>query len=133
MLRFYAGAAQGSGPNRSSVGETKKDTVNKAQLIQQLAAQFGGSRNEAAKALNAVVQTITYQVASGDKVSITGFGVFEKFDRPARVVRNPRTGERKEVEATSVVRFRPGTELKAYVSGEKQVPELGVGLEATAS
>lgn len=97
--------------------------MNKAQLIEQLATHFGGSRSEAARALSAVVETITYQVASGDKVSITGFGVFEKVDRPARVVRNPRTGERKEAAATSVVKFRPGTDLKAHVSGAKTVPE----------
>ena len=96
--------------------------MNKAQLIQELAPHFGGSKSEAARALNAVVETVTYEVARGDKVSITGFGVFEKIDRPARVVRNPRTGERKEAGATSVVKFRPGTDLKAYVSGAKSVP-----------
>jgi len=96
--------------------------VNKAELIEALAQHYDGNRAEASKALNAVVQTITYAAAAGNKVAITGFGVFEKVDRPARLVRNPRTGERKEAAATSVPRFRPGTELKAYVSGEREVP-----------
>jgi DNA-binding protein HU-beta len=96
--------------------------VNKAELIEALAQHYDGSRTEATKALNAVVQTITYSAAAGEKVAITGFGVFEKVDRPARMVRNPRTGERKEAAATSVPRFRAGTELKAYVSGERAVP-----------
>jgi DNA-binding protein HU-beta len=96
--------------------------VNKAELIEALAQHYDGSRAEATKALNAVVQTITYSAAAGEKVAITGFGVFEKVDRPARMVRNPRTGERKEAAATSVPRFRAGTELKAYVSGERAVP-----------
>jgi DNA-binding protein HU-beta len=96
--------------------------VNKAELIEALAQHYDGSRAEATKALNAVVQTITYSAAAGEKVAITGFGVFEKIDRPARMVRNPRTGERKEAAATSVPRFRPGTELKAYVSGERALP-----------
>jgi DNA-binding protein HU-beta len=96
--------------------------VNKAELIEALAQHYDGSRAEATKALNAVVQTITYSAAAGEKVAITGFGVFEKVDRPARMVRNPRTGERKEAAPTSVPRFRPGTELKAYVSGERAVP-----------
>jgi DNA-binding protein HU-beta len=96
--------------------------VNKAQLIEALAAYYDGSKTEAAKALNAVVQTITYKTASGEKVSITGFGVFEKVARAARMVRNPRTGERKRAKATAVPRFRAGSDLKAYVSGAKKVP-----------
>jgi DNA-binding protein HU-beta len=96
--------------------------MNKAELIEALSAHFDGSKSEAAKALNAVVSTITYQTAVGEKVSITGFGVFEKVHRSARMVRNPRTGERKPAEATAVPRFRAGTDLKAYVSGAKQVP-----------
>ena len=92
--------------------------MNKAELIEALAQHYDGSKAEATRALNAVVQTITYSAAAGEKVAITGFGVFEKVDRPARTVRNPRTGERKEAAPTSVVRFRPGTELKASVAGE---------------
>ena len=96
--------------------------MNKAELIEALSAHYGGSKTEAAKALNAVVQTITYKTAAGEKVSITGFGVFEKVHRSARMVRNPRTGERKKAKATAVPRFRAGTDLKAYVSGAKKVP-----------
>jgi len=98
--------------------------VNKAELIDALARHYDGSKVEATKALNAVVQTITFSAAAGNKVVITGFGVFEKVDRPARMVRNPRTGERKEAAATSVPRFRAGTDLKAYVSGERPLPDL---------
>jgi DNA-binding protein HU-beta len=96
--------------------------VNKAELIQAVAAYYDGSKSEAAKALNAVVETITYKTAAGEKVSITGFGVFEKVHRSARMVRNPRTGERKRAKATAVPRFRAGSDLKAYVSGAKKVP-----------
>jgi DNA-binding protein HU-beta len=97
--------------------------VNKAELIQALSAYYDGSKSEAAKALNAVVETITYKTAAGEKVSITGFGVFEKVHRSARMVRNPRTGERKRAKATAVPRFRAGSDLKAYVSGAKKVPK----------
>jgi DNA-binding protein HU-beta len=69
------------------------------------------------------VETITYKTAAGEKVSITGFGVFEKVPRSARMVRNPRTGERKRAKATAVPRFRAGSDLKAYVSGAKKVPK----------
>ena len=96
--------------------------MNKAELIEALSVHFDGSKAEAAKALNAVVSTITYKTAAGEKVSITGFGVFEKVHRSERMVRNPRTGERKKAEATAIPRFRAGTDLKAYVAGEKEVP-----------
>jgi DNA-binding protein HU-beta len=97
--------------------------VNKAELIEALSTHYEGNKAEAARALNAVVQTITYQTASGEKVSITGFGVFEKVHRSARMVRNPRTGERKRAKATAVPRFRAGSDLKAFVSGAKKVPK----------
>jgi DNA-binding protein HU-beta len=97
--------------------------VNKAELIQALSEYYDGSKSEAAKALDAVVKTITYKTAAGEKVSITGFGVFEKVSRSARMVRNPRTGERKRAKATAVPRFRAGSDLKAYVSGAKKVPK----------
>ena len=99
-----------------------RETVNKAEFIEVLATHFDGNKAEAARALNAVTQTITYQTASGEKVTITGFGVFEKVNRSARMVRNPRTGERKRAKATAIPRFRAGTDLKAYVSGAKKVP-----------
>ena len=97
--------------------------MNKAQLIESLATHYNGSKAEAAKALNAVVETITMKTAAGEKVSITGFGVFEKVARGARMVRNPRTGERKRAKATAVPRFRAGSDLKAYVSGAKKIPK----------
>jgi DNA-binding protein HU-beta len=92
--------------------------VNKAELIKELSTHFDGSKADAVRALKAVVETITTTVSTGEKVSVTGFGVFEKIDRPARTVRNPRTGERKEADATSIVRFRPGTDLKSSVAGD---------------
>jgi DNA-binding protein HU-beta len=98
--------------------------MNKAQLIEAIADRYNGSKAEATKALNAVVETITHKTASGEKVAITGFGVFEKVARGPRMVRNPRTGERKRAKATAVPRFRAGTDLKAYVSGAKKLPKL---------
>ena len=105
--------------------------MNKAQLIEALAHHYDGNKTEAGKALNAVVETITRQTAAGEKVSITGFGVFEKVHRAARMVRNPRTGERKRAKATAVPRFRAGSELKAYVSGAKKLPKAGAKKAST--
>jgi DNA-binding protein HU-beta len=107
--------------------------VNKAELIQALSEYYDGNKTEAAKALDAVVKTITYKTAAGEKVAITGFGVFEKVPRAARMVRNPRTGERKRAKATAVPRFRAGSDLKAYVSGAKKVPRATAKKATTGS
>ena len=112
---------------------SRREAVNKAELIQALSEHYDGSKTEAAKALDAVVKTITYKTAAGEKVSITGFGVFEKVHRSARMVRNPRTGERKRAKATAVPRFRAGSDLKAYVSGAKKVPRTAAKKATTGS
>jgi DNA-binding protein HU-beta len=98
--------------------------VNKAQLIEALAERFNGNKREAAQALDSVLDAVTRRVASGDKVGITGFGTFEKIDRPARMVRNPRTGEKKRAKKSSVAKFRMGAGLKAAVNGAKKAPAV---------
>ncbi len=98
--------------------------MNKSQLIDTLAARYEGNRKAAAHALESVLDTITREVAKGEKVAITGFGSFEKRVRDARWVRNPRTGERIKAKKTAVPKFNPGADLKAVVSGAKKLPKL---------
>lgn len=107
--------------------------MNKAALVEALAVHFDGNKAEAARALKAVIDTVTEQVAKGEKVALTGFGVFERIDRPARMVRNPRTGERKKVKATKIPKFRAGSELKAYVSGERKFAKPAKKIAAKAT
>jgi DNA-binding protein HU-beta len=106
--------------------------VNKAQLIEQLSDRFGG-RRQAAEALDSVLDTIQRTVTAGEKVVITGFGVFERVDRPARTARNPATGERVRVKKTSVPKFRPGSDFKSFVSGAKKLPKVAAGAAKKAS
>jgi DNA-binding protein HU-beta len=91
--------------------------VNKAELIDTIAARLGDNKKAASEAVEAVIDTITRTVAKGEKVAITGFGIFEKVERAARIARNPATGASVKVKKTSVPKFRPGTQLKAVVSG----------------
>ena len=84
--------------------------VNKAELIEALVGRLG-DRKSATAALDAVLAEIQNAVTKGDKVAITGFGVFEKRVRAARTARNPRTGEAVKVKKTSVPAFRAGREL----------------------
>lgn len=94
--------------------------MNKAELVNRVSDSVEGGRSAAQHAVEAVFDAIQEAVARGEKVAITGFGVFEKVDRAARTGRNPATGEPVEVKASSVPKFRPGSEFKAYVSGAKE-------------
>ncbi|WP_206051549.1 HU family DNA-binding protein [Nocardioides ferulae] len=107
--------------------------MNKTELIDALAARFEGNRKAAAHALESVLDTITREVAKGEKVAITGFGSFEKRVRDARWVRNPRTGERMKAKKTAVPKFSPGADLKNVVSGAKKLPKLTVAASGSAA
>ncbi|MFJ3143266.1 HU family DNA-binding protein [Streptomyces halstedii] len=98
--------------------------MNKAQLVEAIADKVGG-RQQAADAVDVVLDAIVRAVVAGDRVSVTGFGSFEKVDRPARYARNPQTGERVRVKKTSVPRFRAGQGFKDLVSGSKKLPKGG--------
>ena len=106
--------------------------MNKTQLIDALAARYEGNRKAAAHALESVLDTITREVAKGEKVAITGFGSFEKRVRDARWVRNPRTGERMKAKKTAVPKFTPGQDLKNVISGAKKLPKLTVATAKAA-
>jgi DNA-binding protein HU-beta len=93
--------------------------MNKRDLIDAISSRMGDKRT-ATEAVNAVLDTIQETVASGDKVSITGFGVFEKQVRPARTARNPATGAAVKVPKTSVPKFRPGADFKAMVNAKRR-------------
>jgi DNA-binding protein HU-beta len=102
--------------------------VNKAQLVEAIEDNLGG-RKAATDAVNAVLDAIVRAVVSGDRVSITGFGTFEKLDRPAHTARNPQTGEQMRVKRTSVPRFRAGQGFKDLVGGSKKLPKTGVSVK----
>ena len=93
--------------------------MNKRDLIDAIATRMGDKKT-ATEAVNAVLETIQTAVAKGDKVAITGFGVFEKSVRPARTARNPATGAAIKVPKTSVPKFRAGADFKAMVNGDKK-------------
>jgi DNA-binding protein HU-beta len=106
--------------------------VNKAQLIDRLSAQLG-SKKAATDAVEAVIDTVTRAVASGERVAITGFGVFEKVARPARTGRNPRTGAAVKIKKTSVPKFKAGQSFKDVVSGAKKLPKAAASAARSAT
>lgn len=104
--------------------------VNKAQLIEALTERLGDKKTAGA-AVDGLVDVIVRTVNKGEKVNITGFGVFEKRARAARTARNPRTGETVKVKKTNVPAFRPGTGFKEVVSGAKKLPKVSTAKSAS--
>jgi DNA-binding protein HU-beta len=105
--------------------------VNKAELIEALAARLG-DRRTATQALDAVLAEIQAAVTKGDRVAITGFGAFEKRVRGARTARNPRTGEAVKVKKTSVPAFKAGAGFKDMVASGK-VPKVAAAKKTTGT
>jgi DNA-binding protein HU-beta len=94
---------------------------NKAQFVELLAERLDGDKKKAQAALDAVIDTVYQAVSRGERVVLTGFGVFEKRDRKARTARNPATGATVRVKKTSVPAFKAGAEFKAITSGAKKL------------
>ena len=89
--------------------------MNKTDLIAVAAQSAGVCKKDAERVLNAALDHITAALASGGKVQLSGFGIFEVKDREARVGRNPRTKETIEIPATRTPVFKPSKALKDTV------------------
>jgi len=89
-------------------------TLSKEDLVEAL-AKGCCSKKEAADSLSALLDTITSALTKGDKVTITGFGTFSTSKRAARAGVNPRTGEKIQIKATVVPKFKAGKSLKDAV------------------
>jgi len=86
--------------------------MNKSELAAALATTTGLSHAKAYEAVNAILDTITSEVAGGGKVALQGFGTFSLKDRAARIAKNPKTGEIIQVAAKKVGKFSAGSAFK---------------------
>ncbi len=86
--------------------------MNQGDLADAVAAATGAKKGEAAKAVEAVLDAIRDGLKRDGKVAITGFGSFETVRREAREGRNPRTGAKVRIAASTAVKFKPGKGLK---------------------
>lgn len=91
--------------------------MRKQDLVEKIAEQAGLSRTDAAKALDAVTDTIVDAAKSGDEVNISGFGKFSVSERNARTGRNPQTGEEIQIKASKGLKFSAGTAVKSAING----------------
>src|SRR5262249_54047355 len=97
---------------------------NKAQFIELVAARVGAERKQAQEFVDGFIDEVQALVAKGERVALTGFGIFEKRTRAARMARNPATGAAVRVKKTAVPAFRAGAEFKAVTSGAKKVAKV---------
>ena len=93
--------------------------MNKAELIEALAEKTDGSKADAQRSLDALVEVISDTLKKGDSVQLTGFGTFEVRQRSARTGRNPQTGAEIQIAATQAPAFKAGKGLKDLVAGKK--------------
>lgn len=89
--------------------------MNKAELIDAMAAKAGLTKADAKKALDAFIDTTSDALAKDDRVALVGFGSFSVSTRAARTGRNPQTGQELKIAAKKVVKFKPGNELSENV------------------
>jgi len=89
--------------------------MNKDRLIDAVALKLGSTKSEAERAINATLDEVTSALSKGEEVSLTGFGTFAVSSRKARPGVNPRTGEKIQIAAVKVPKFRAGKNLKEAV------------------
>lgn len=90
--------------------------MNKSELVSAIAAATELTKADAKKAMDATFDAIAKALQEGDKVAILGFGTFSLNERPAREGINPATGQKIQIEAKKVIKFKPGAELAASVN-----------------
>jgi DNA-binding protein HU-beta len=90
--------------------------VNKSELIDKVAGQAGLTKSDAERAVNAFIGVVEGAVATGDKVTVPGFGAWSRTQRAARTGRNPRTGEPVQIPASKAVKFSVGADFKKKVN-----------------
>lgn len=90
--------------------------ANKAKLVEAVSEKTGFTKKDSANAVNAVFETLQDIMASGDKISLVGFGSFGTTKHGERIGRNPQTGEPMTISARTVPYFKAGTVLKRAVN-----------------
>jgi DNA-binding protein HU-beta len=105
-----------AGVDLRSIHQRKRISMNKSELINVIAAKTELSKAKSAKALDALLDVIVETVARRDDVSIVGFGSFKSAARAAREGKNPRTGEKIRIPATTVPRFSAGMTFRTVVA-----------------
>ena len=93
-----------------------KKNIHKSEIIETLSKRFNLTEPETKQAVNAIIDSMIDSLASGDRVEIRGFGSFEVRKREPRQAKNPKTGERINIEAQHLVHFKAGEPLRDKIN-----------------
>ena len=96
--------------------ENEVINMNKIELIAAVAEKTGLTKKDVERAVSATFEAVAESMVKGEKVQISGFGIFEAKNREARVGRNPRTKESIEIPATRLPAFKASKTLKDTVA-----------------
>ncbi len=107
--------------------------MNRSQLLNELADRNDWTRREADTFLTSFTDLITATVSTGEDVAISGFAKFRRIDRPARMARNPATGEQVKVAAKRVARITPLKAFKDAVLSRRKAPAKKAPARKTAA
>ena len=107
--------------------------MNRKELVDAIQKHTAVARADVDRVLGSLIQHTQVAVKKGDRVSLVGFGTFERQDRKARTARNPRSGAPVKVKATKVPRFRAGQGFKDVVSGKATAPKLTAAKATTSA
>ena len=91
--------------------------MKKKDLVTKVAQATGFSKKDITEVVNATLDVAFDTLRAGDELNFTGFGKLYTIDRPARVGRNPKTGEAVDISAKKQIKFRPSNALKAKLNG----------------
>src|SRR6266540_5661375 len=135
---FSMQARKGTGLRGSSPGWGfpllgKEAPLNRKELVDAIQKHTEVARADIDKVLGSLIQHTQVAVKKGERVSLVGFGTFERRDRKARVARNPRSGETVKVRATKVPVFRAGQSFRDVVAGKAPAPKLTAPKAASRS
>ncbi|WP_269062382.1 HU family DNA-binding protein [Teretinema zuelzerae] len=90
--------------------------MNKAELVEAMAAETGLTKKDSEAALKAFIAVVGTELKKGNPVQLIGFGTFEVGKRAARTGRNPQTGEEIKIKAAKTPKFKAGKALKDLVN-----------------
>jgi DNA-binding protein HU-beta len=90
--------------------------MNKGELVDAVAAKANITKKQADEIISAFLSVVTEAVANGEKVTLVGFGSFERRERASREGRNPKTNEPMTIPATRIPAFSAGKQFKEKVA-----------------
>jgi integration host factor subunit beta len=116
-------------PGTGSFSKEKRN-VTKKEIVKQISEQLGLTQLKTKEIVQKTFDAIIDTLLQEKRIELRNFGVFEVKRRKARKARNPRTGEKVDVEPKNVVTFKPGKEMEERVRNMKDVPDMSAEEES---